>query len=138
MVLYVIGSFLLLFGAEKNLKRLHLPWLTLHPLVAAALMALMGCFAFRSFGRRGYVRDDAFIVFAMFLVFWILTYLWVVVVGNYQSLEADDAEDTTLLLDGWPGLQQPGRHSRGTRSQRTNAPWAPPSPPSPVPFSLPA
>ena len=63
----------------------------------------------------------------------ILTYLWVVVVSNYKSLEASGEEGMVLLLDD---LERP--HPLETK--RPRFPWGPaipPPPPSlPPPYSV--
>ena len=62
----------------------------------------------------------------------ILTYLWVVVVvSNYESLEATGEEGMVPLLDD---SERP--HPRETKPRRPRFSWGPAIPPPPPPPSL--
>ncbi|CAG0896532.1 unnamed protein product [Darwinula stevensoni] len=112
IALYVLSSLFLLCAAENNVRGLHLPWLIVHPLATVGLLAFLGYFAYFSFIYPPLAQYNIPIVFAMFIVFWILTYLWVVVVGNYQRLGKTDSEEATRLLVGWDGMAYPQEMSR--------------------------
>ncbi|CAG0902105.1 unnamed protein product [Darwinula stevensoni] len=165
--LYVLSSLALLSAAENNVRDLHLPWLVVHPLVETGLMLFLG-YAAVVLARYDYHGYTIPVVFAMFIIFCecrllheledprgsgILTYLWVVVMGNFQRLGTTDPEDAKQLLEGWhdagqgyPRVQpQPEYphgysqvYSQGMRVPRSKTSWAAPPPPSGPPPPPPA
>ncbi|CAG0901401.1 unnamed protein product [Darwinula stevensoni] len=52
MIVYLVCSLVLIYAAEKKKRKLHLPWLIVHPLITAILMAVMGV------ANTGPVFDD--------------------------------------------------------------------------------
>ncbi|CAG0896531.1 unnamed protein product [Darwinula stevensoni] len=91
---------------RQNMRKLHLPWLVVHPLVTIALMAVMGVSnteTFSDFAIYEFLHITAASynvgVIEMFIVLWFLIYLWVVVVANYQKLGATNTQDDTHPLN---------------------------------------
>ncbi|CAG0903662.1 unnamed protein product [Darwinula stevensoni] len=140
-VLHALSSFVLILAAERNMKNLHLPWILVHPSLTTALLVLLGILA-GSFGRDIYSRYAVATIFAMFVIFWILVYMWVVVVGNYQRLGRTRTQDIAQLLEKRQSKEYLGyskRYALDSTMGMSKGSWAAPPPPrgpSPPPPAL--
>ncbi|CAG0897098.1 unnamed protein product [Darwinula stevensoni] len=145
IVLYAMSSLILIFAAQKNVRMMHVPWILVHPVITVGLVTLM-CYVAALLGRNTAPVNQVNavqIVFSIFVCLWIMTYLWVVVVSNYQKLsKPQDGDDAPLVeINAWPrqkGLRRDGKMKRRSWKQNSLVVPAPigPQPPSPAVYDL--
>ncbi|CAG0880375.1 unnamed protein product [Darwinula stevensoni] len=109
---------------EGDVRMMHVPWMVVHPVVTVGLVTVMAYVA-ALLGRSATAANEMKAVQTVFWIFvclWIMSYLWVVVVSNYQKLgnaqDGDDdlpADTTAWSLGKW---QLPdGQLKRRSRKQ---------------------
>ncbi|CAG0897097.1 unnamed protein product [Darwinula stevensoni] len=145
IVLYAMSSLILILAAQKNVRMMHVPWILVHPVITVGLVTLM-CYVAALLGRNTAPVNQVNavqIVFSIFVCLWIMTYLWVVVVSNYQKLsKQEDGDDAPLVeINAWPrqkGLRREGKMKRRSWKQNSLVVPAPigPQPPSPAVYDL--
>ncbi|CAG0898945.1 unnamed protein product [Darwinula stevensoni] len=139
MIIYFVCSLILIYGAEKNQRNLHLPWLIVHPLVTVALVAVMVIANIGPISREFNIYSYLLVthssynvgVVQTFIILWFLIYLWVVVVANWQKL---GTQGTTQPLNDRGGKGPPQGNFQETEIPRTDSAWAAP-PPAPIVIS---